>query len=667
MAWVTASSADRAILRAVKNAVVAILLAACGSSGGGPHVLLDFTRAHGLFDAPYPSDDLFDGTTADASKFPDPAGSLSIAQARALLAGNDGFSRTAGVFFQISEPLDPSGLPAIADTVTAGAPVFVAAIDPAAPDYGTRYPLEVSFEPDASPYGAPDLLALVPVQGLPLRAHERYAAVVTTALRAKSGSHLEAAPAAALDRFPDAVAALPGLGVARDHVAGLTAFTTGAPSAGLAAARTAALARPLPVIDAPFQLTDTFTDFCAYHTTIAMPDWQTGTPPYNSDGGTWQLDATGAPIFQRTEEANLVVTIPRHAAPAGGYPLVVFVRTGGGGDRPLVDRGQQPGEGQPALEPGEGPARYLARAGFAGIEVDGPLGGLRNTTGADEQFLTFNIANLGAMRDNIRESAVELDVIAHVGVALSIDTSTCPGAAPTATFDQGHVAIMGHSMGAWIAPLAAAYEPLFRALILSGAGGSWIANIMYKQKPVAPLPVIETLLRDTPLQPDDPVLSYAQWALEAADPQVYGAAIVREPPAGGEPRHVLMIQGIVDDYILPRIAEATSVSFGLDLAGPELDTESDPRLAGQLPLGPLLPLEGRAAIALPAASNVQLPGGKTATAVVTQHLEDGIEDGHEVMFQTDPPKHEYQCFLASWLATGVPSVPADASRDAPCP
>jgi hypothetical protein len=57
----------------------------------------------------------------------------------------------------------------------------------------------------------------------------------------------------------------------------------------------------------------------------------------------------------------------------------------------------------------------------------------------------------------------------------------------------------------------------------------------------------------------------------------------------------------------------------------------------------------------------------SATGVVTQHLEDGIEDGHEVMFQEDPPKHEYQCFLASWLTTGAPSVATDASRDAPCP
>ena len=163
------------------------------------------------------------------------------------------------------------------------------------------------------------------------------------------------------------------------------------------------------------------------------------------------------------------------------------------------------------------------------------------------------------------------------------------------------------------------------------------------------------------------MMTLAQWALESADPQVYGAAIVHEPGTGAGPRHVLMVQGLVDDYILPRIANATSLSFGLDLAGAELDTEADPRLVGELPIGPLLPMIGRAAIALPASANVRLSDGRMATAVVTRHHEDGIEDGHEVLFQTDGPKHEYQCFLASWLATGTPSVPPDAARDAPCP
>jgi hypothetical protein len=646
---------------------VLVALAACGSTNDlGPHVAMDFARPHGVFDAPVPADDLRPSSTADIA-IPNPQGLPIIDQMFALLADNDGFATTGGVFFQISTALDPGGLPTIAQSATAAATAFVVGIDPAAPDYGVRYPLEVSVRAAAGRYGVPNLVTLLPLQGTPLRAGTRYAAILTTALHATTGEPLAAAPADALARFPDATAALVANGVALDQVAGITAFTTGNPGDALATVRSAALARALPAIDTPFVRTDVFDDFCVYHTTIAMPDWQAGVPPFSSTGGTWTFDASGAPIFERSETANLVVTIPRTPAASTGYPLVVFVRTGGGGDRPLVDRGQQPGEGLPALVPGEGPARYFARAGFAGIEVDGPLGGLRNTTDGDEQFLTFNIANLGALRDNVRESAVEIDVIAHVAIALELDTSACAGASTTATFDATHVAIMGHSMGAWIAPLAVAAEPLFRAMILSGAGGSWIENIIYKQKPLAPYPVVSSLLQDSDLEADDPMMTIAQWALEPADPQIYGAAIIREPVAAADPRHVLMVQGVVDDYILPRIANATSLSFGLDLAGAEYDSEADPRLDGELPVGPLLPLTGHTTISLPAAANAHSSDGRIVTAVVTQHLEDGIEDGHEVMFQTDPPKHEVQCFLASWLATGTPSVPVDASRDAPCP
>ena len=632
-----------------------IALAACS---GGPHVVTDYARTN-LFDAPFPGDDLFDGAAANIATFPNPSNSLALEQARTLLADNRGFATTGGVFFQISEPIDPALLPSLVDSVNVDSPVLLAAIDPAAPDYAVRYPIAVSFREVPSLYGAPNLVALVPLQGMPLRPNARYAAVLTTALRSANGSPLERAPDDVLARFPDAVAALGDLGVDRNQVAGITAFTTGDPTSQLAVVLDAALARPLPVIDAPLSLVETFTDFCVYQTTIAMPDWQSGTPPFNASGGTWEFDANGAPIYQRTEPANLVVTIPRRPLPVTGYPFVVFVRTGGGGDRPLVDRGRRATAGGTSVEPGEGPARYLARAGFAGIQVDGPLGGLRNTSGADEQFLTFNVGNLGAMRDNIRESAVELSVIARVAIALHVDARGCQDAGGAdVTFDANHVAIMGHSMGSWIAPIAAAYDPLFRSLILSGAGGSWIENIMWKQKPVAPLPVIETLLRVSELRPDDPALTFAQWALESADPQVYGRMIVREPPSGAPPRHVLMVQGLVDSYILPRIANATSLSVGLDLAGPVHDDAADPRLEGQLALSPLLPLAGRGTINLPATANAG-----TATAVVTQNVEDGIEDGHEVLFQLDAPKLQYQCFLATWL-TGSPVVPA---AGAPCP
>src|SRR5262245_52580455 len=112
----------------MKAVAFAIALAAC-SDEAGPHALFDFTRAHSLFDAPFPADDLYDGQSGDVSRFPNPAGSVSVEQARALVVGNHGFALTGGVFFPFSEPLDETLLPTITETVASDSAVFIAAID----------------------------------------------------------------------------------------------------------------------------------------------------------------------------------------------------------------------------------------------------------------------------------------------------------------------------------------------------------------------------------------------------------------------------------------------------------------------------------------------------------------------------------------------------------
>jgi pimeloyl-ACP methyl ester carboxylesterase len=281
--------------------------------------------------------------------------------------------------------------------------------------------------------------------------------------------------------------------------------------------------------------------------------------------------------------------------------------------------------GGPAVAPGTGPAREFAREGFAGASWDGPHGGLRNVTRGDEQFLMFNVTNLGALRDNVRQSALEAAELAHLLGDLRIDASACPGlTAPgnVARLDARVMALMGHSMGASIAPLAVSYEPAYRALLLSGAGGSWIANVLYKQRPLAVRPFAEALLRyngtGSTLAEDDPSLSLLQWALEAADVPVFAARVTASPP-----RHVLMMQGIVDHYIMPPIANAASLSLGLDLAGASRDA-ADARLAAFDPLARWLPLRGLAVREGAVAGNRAM-----FTQVVRQYPEDGIEDGHE--------------------------------------
>jgi hypothetical protein len=244
---------------------------------------------------------------------------------------------------------------------------------------------------------------------------------------------------------------------------------------------------------------------------------------------------------------------------------------------------------------------------------------------------------------------------------MTFDTSACTGASPTATFDGAHLALMGHSMGAWIAPLALAFEPRFGAAILSGAGGSYIANVMDKIKPLHVRPYAEILLDynmdQRSLEAHDPALTLLQWAEEPSDPQAYARRIVREPSPGESSRHVLMEQGIVDHYILPSIANSLSLSLGLDAAGPLYDADNaEEQSLAQPTLASRLPLVGRGVIALPAAH----------AGVVVQHPGDAIEDGHEVVFQTEAPQHQYRCFLSSFAA-GAPMVPADAAADAPCP
>lgn len=646
---------------------------------------LDFTLADGFYSAPFPSDARRrDDGRPSVAGFPNPSNVDLVNRIVTMLDEDaDGFGRSAGVFFPFDGPLDPSALPDLFTSVTEASPVTLISVDPSAPDYLTRYPVQTSFEEDAGPFGTTNLLVVLPLQGVPLRSNTRYAAVVQKHLGDASGEPLGAPAAlsqiiagvkpdgltdAVFASYQSALAALAEAGVAAQDIAALTVYTTGAPEAALSRV-TERMRAIAPAPSAPFSPNEVFPTFCVYSTTLPMPVYQAGDPPFTSEGGAWAFDAFGEPILQGWEEANLVVTVPRSPMPVKGYPLVVLSRTGAGGERPLVDRGVRAENGGPAIEPGTGPALTYASAGFAGASVDGPHGGLRNITHADEQFLVYNFGNPPALRDNVRQSAAEIALAAHVLPDVAIDVSGCPGAdAPLglARFDASMLVTMGHSMGGVIVPIAASAEPRYRGVLLSGAGGSFLENVIWKQKPLAVKGIAETLIgyasMGRELTDHDPLLSMLQWAGEPADPPMYGPLLTG--PDAVSPRHVLMMQGIVDHYIMPPIANATSLSLGLDLAGDALD-ETSAELSALTPISALLGFAGRGRVALPASENKENSDGSFITAVLTQHPEDGIEDGHEVVFQTSAPKHQYQCFLMS-LLSGSPRVPGPGNEGDPC-
>lgn len=673
--------------------LLALTLSGCSQLPDGPAgnpgevsgatVRMNFRRQADFYEAPFPSDELRrDDGTMDAeriSQFPNPKQVDIISQAMALIIQDArGFAISGAVYFSLTQDLGAVKLPDVAASVRADAPVFLMDLE-----RKTRHPTQVRYVPDGGPFGGPNLLSLLPIQGIPLRHGKTYVAVVRRALVDDQGRAVNPAPAiaqlaagiqpeglsdSAFARYKEALATLATLGVAASDIAGLAVFTTGTPAATLGVFREDVLARPLPAPLTPFSAGEIFPDYCVFNTSLDMPDYQQGEAPYSQTGGGWSVDAMGKPLAPHSARSRLVITIPRTPMPAGGYPTMVMIRTGGEGDRPLVDRGVQAVDGGPPIIPGSGPAREFARVGFAGVQVDGPLGGPRNVTGGDEQFLIFNVFNPTALRDNVRESALELILLAHIVPKLAIAARDCPGVGATVTLDQTRLGLMGHSMGATIAPLVLAWEPLYRVAILSGAGGSYIENIMWKRKPTEVRPLAETLLKypaDLQLSENEPALTIAQWAAEPSDPPSYTHLIVREPAAGAAPRHVLMEQGIVDNYILPNIANATSLSLGLDLGGPELD-RNNPGLAMQTPVLDVLPLVGRGQLALPAAGNVTV-GTTKVTALLVQHQQDALEDGHKVVYQLEAPKHQYRCFIASFAAGKTPVVPPDGAADAPCP
>lgn len=641
----------------------------------GTAVRMEDAATAGFFAAPFPDDARRADGRPDLAGFPNPTASPFLAKCLDILAHDArGFATTAGVFFTLDGPLDESTTIEPAASVEPGATVALWRVVPGGP--AVPHPIDARFHADGGPFGATNLLSLLPLQGAPLAPGAAYAAIVRRALGDAAGNALGVPerlvrlvngvrPAGmsptVFAAYQEALASLADAGVPAAELAGLTVFTTDDPTASFRAAREALLAEPLPAPAAPFALREVFDDYCVYDTTLELPVLQEGTPPYQEAGGGWVFDASGAPIVQRREAARAVVTVPRSPMPPEGYPVVLLSRTGAGGDRPLVDRGRRDADGQ-VLEPGTGPALEFARAGFAGAMVDGPHGGPRNPNGGDEQFLMFNVTNPVALRDNVRQSALELALIARGLGAVHVDTTDCPGAtAPPgdgATFDRTRLVLMGHSMGATIAPLTAAFEDSVRAVLLSGAGGSWIENVVWKLEPIPVRGFAELLLGVAgtyQLHEHDPALSLFQWAAEPADPPVYAARLVASPPGPAFP-HVLMLQGIVDHYILPPIANATSLALGLDLAGPGLDADHA-ELSHFEPLAELLRFSGGATRALPVSGN-RPAGGGGVTAVVTQHPEDGVEDGHEVVFQTDAPKRQYRCFLESFARGEPPRVPA---------
>ncbi len=653
--------------------VVLCLVVGCGDDDArrAPYFELDgaIDQPATFWDLPFPSDVRLAASGApDLTGFPNPR---NVPILNALLSvANDrrGWPMMPITYVRFRAPVPEQAIDAVIPP--GDERVLLVDIDPASPEHGTSYPLVAATLP-VDPYVPSDLVAFAPRPGIVLRGDTRYALVVRTAFApgfspAPQYTRVMQGKAPSTERGTAAIALYAGLGteldalgIPRDDVLVATIFTTGDEVARSRKRSDAARAAHHPTIDnlAVFGGA-THDGFCELRGTITMPQFQKGMQPFDIDGR-FVLDANDLPQKQSEMTIPLRITLPKSAMPANGWPLYQFFHGSGGLSSGLVDLGYSPTPDD-MPEPGKGPGWVVAQHGIAAASAAMPVNPERLPGATDYAYL--NINNLSAFPYTFQQGVIEQRLFLDALLALQIPQALvgpCGMPAPTGGaahhFDATKLVAGGQSMGGMYTNMIGATESRFGALVPTGAGGFW--NLMILETAI--IPGARALL-GTALGVDDSTLSFMHPGLdvmalgwEIAEPMVYMARIARRPLPNAAARHVYEPVGKGDEYFPIDIYDAAALAYGNQQAGPELWPSMQQALAtDQLAGLATYPIKGNR-------------GGKTR--VVVQFNGDGIIDPHYLYRQIEEVKHQYGCFLASYIRDGVPTVPAPGPLTAPCP
>lgn len=559
-----------------------------------------------------------------------------------------GFPTVSAGYFRFNRPLadlDP------ADIIPADlqSPVLLIDVDPDSPEHGKLYPTIASTpRPDLN-YVPDFLLSVGPAPGIVLHANRQYAYVVQRSLRDIFGRRLgtqktvqrllasrptqNPAEAEAYGVYQPLRQTLQQLGLSSQNVATATVFTTGDP-----VGETARLSQQ--VVDR-YDLTlenlrldpddgATHERFWEFHGTIQFPQFQQGTPPFNSQG-LFEFTPDGQLIEQRLENAPVVITIPKNqAAPEEGFPLMIYEHGSNGLSTQVVDRGPilAPGGDR---QPGLGPAHVVAEFGIATVSSALPLNPERLLNAPNDAYLNF--ANLAAYRDTFRQGVFEQRLLLEALADLEIPTSLIPDGDTNFSVETSSVAVLGQSLGAQFANMLGAIEPTVKAVVPTGSPGLWPLLI-----PETDLSSAAGLLLGT-AQPLDllyPGLQLLEAAWEVADPIVYAPYLAQRPLAGHPVRSIYKPAGQEDTEVPESVFNAMALASGLRQAGPILWPELQQSLA-------LAGLEG--IDPYPVANNVESEDGTPYTGSIVQYQGDGITDPHTIFSQLDEVKFQYGNFL----------------------
>jgi len=621
-----------------------------------------------FFDHPWPSDLRLDNGKVKLTNYPNPRGSGNLSSYIKYMDGVlDGFSPAAAGFVRFSSGIATYLLPSPQESLSPESSVQLIDIDPASPDYGKRSLVSLEFHADEGVYYQSNTLAFMPSPGFPLRAHTRYAFVVTNALVdvnlvpiVKSHELAEAlgeepskdpATEQAKAALEPAVLEIEKAGIERKKIIQLAVFTTNDPTEELFAVRDHLRANaPAPTVDpASWHVVGTTDESAEYIGSYGpSPNYQKGKIPFLSpkDGGEFNF-VGGQPAIVDTFDLRFSLTIPTSDAcpiPPNGYPIVLYAHGTGGNFRSYVH---------------DGTAASLARKCIASMGIDQIFHGRRPGAPSPddengEELRFFNVDNVMAARTSNRQSALDEVQRARLftETKIQIPKEVSVWDAPV-TFDPSRVMFFGHSQGGLNGPLFLASDDQALGGVLSGSGALMSITLTQKTKPSPSVAqIVKTImlaLRDDNefLEVDmfHPALSFAQMMVDVTDPIHYARHIINEPRETMKPKSIYMTVGIDkngngDNFAPPKGIEMHAVAMGLPLISdgftypiPEMSWSGGPGMLSLLPKSE------------PVSGVKQNLAGMQATGGLAQWAPADGYDGHFVVFDVQGARDQADWFV----------------------
>lgn len=631
------------------------------------------------------------GGKVDISDFPRRSHLLTNAYVKAIDSEVTGYSPLLPIYIPFTAPI----LTALMsqdemDYARSDAPVQLIDIDPDSAEYGRRFPLGVKMSTGFDQYRPDNLLQVLPMIGMNLRANTTYALIVTDQVPVAEGNNLvqnpqlqtlldPAAQTAAVSERALAVYAplrdfLDAEQFAKNSIIGATVWTTGDMKTRMKTGAAFVAQQPAaPAQDV--KLLEQFDDYCVIQGFVDVPGYQKGVIPYPLTGGRITFNADNTPQQQYTRRAEWVVTIPKHAAmPANGFPVLSFHHGAGGNAEQVFTRGAYLRTAIDIVVPysildyGNGPSQIAAErgwasSGFAGHMSMDHLGIEKGGYG----LFGYDVFNPVAFKYNYFQMVWERIYFRRFLASLQLDASLCPdalAAQDNSTFriDSGLQVSMGQSLGNWTSSLQVTNDPApFQGVIFTGIAGSWLNMFIDKPSTATSLGLgVVSLLPGERLDRYHPFLALLQWLMSDVDPVLYVDELFRYPTRPAP--HVLAISGIDDKGSSEVVQRTHLTALGIDFAGEELGTTDTSNLLAYLQK------TGTQQLPYPVSGNREVAGQEPRTAVLVRYENTVRPDhnGHHVTFDIPAPKHQYGCLLQNLAEGRTPVIVQGVEQNGPC-